>query len=141
MFGSGKMIIGGVLGLGLVGTAWAGDTVPQDNRCWGDIASQVARSDNPTNSGGGMGWHSRSGTAAGINGGFATTGIIQQPRQGVGNVSSSPPHNTDPGDGGNGQHAVNNGFLAATLDPVTGGAGDGVGLTCDSRDVEVDLQF
>ena len=79
MFGLGKMIIGGILGLSLVGTAWAEatndpSTGGQRNRCWGDIASQVAKPDSDNVTGGGMGAHSRSPTTAGINGGFGAVG-------------------------------------------------------------------
>ncbi len=87
--------------------------------------------------GGAMGLHSRSLTAAENNGGFASNGVftIPQPRDGVGNVSSGFPHNTPPGDGGNGQHAVNNGeFLATIADPATGvffsPTNPGTAITC-----------
>jgi hypothetical protein len=141
------MIIGGVLGLGLVGPTWAAS--PQDpskggqmNRCWGEIASGLAQFDSPNvdedDRGGGMGMHSRSGTAAAKNGGFANNPIVPigQPRTGVGNVSKGAPHNTHPGDGGNGQHAVNNGEgFATVLDPVTGtpmrGAGEPIECSLD----------
>jgi hypothetical protein len=102
-------------------------TSPQDpsvggqaNSCWGNVASQLAKI--------GMGEHSRSQTAADINGGFASNGLIQQPRNGVGNQSRTPdaPHQTQPGDGGNGVHATNNAILTDpsilgfAIDPVTG---------------------
>ena len=79
-----------------------------------------------------MGAHSRSQTAADNVGGFAnsTNPFGQdQPRAGVGNVSGGFPHGVAPGDGGNGQHAVNNGQgFSTVIDPVTGEAiptGDG----------------
>lgn len=107
----------------------------QLNQCWGQVASQIAKLPTPEGtSGGGMGQHSRSTKAADTNGGFANSnnafGITFNTdggRQGVGNVSKGQPHNVHPGDGGNGQHAINNssdnvngiGF-ATTLDPVNG---------------------
>jgi hypothetical protein len=136
------------LGLGLATTAWAAspqdpDTGGQLNQCWGQVASQTAQLDTPDGTnGGGLGQHSRSTQAANKNGGFASDdnefGITfnvkedggNAGRDGVGNVSSSPPHNTHPGDGGNGQHAINNGGLAAALDPVDG-QGAGEAITCD----------
>ena len=97
--------------------------VPQDNRCWGESASGLAQIEP-----GAMGQHSRSAKAPGDS--FADAFGIQEPREGVGNVSKNAPHNTDPGDGGNGQHAVNNGTadgFSGLFDPVTGafiGGGD-----------------
>jgi hypothetical protein len=132
------------VGLSLATAVWAQQ--PQDpstggqlNQCWGQVASGIAQLDTPEGtSGGGMGQHSRSTQAANNNGGFANDnngfGITfnvkedggNAGRVGVGNVSAGPPHNTHPGDGGNGQHAINNsnetsgaGF-ANILDPVTG---------------------
>lgn len=127
----------------------------QLNRCWGQVAGQIAKLDTPDGtSGGGMGQHSRSTQAANNNGGFAANNEEYGPnafgitfntdggRQGVGNVSKDPegPHNVHPGDGGNGQHAINNstsGF-SAVLNPVTGdatpaagGSGEVVDLNCD----------
>jgi hypothetical protein len=135
-------------GLGMATEAWAQS--PQDpgtggqlNECWGQVASQTAQLDTPDGtSGGGMGQHSRSTQAANTNGGFASDanefGIefnVKEEggnagRDGVGNVSDGPPHNTHPGDGGNGQHAINNGGLAAVLDPVDG-QGTGETINCD----------
>jgi hypothetical protein len=121
----------------------------QLNQCWGQIASQVAKLDTPDGtSGGGMGQHSRSTQAANTNGGFASDsngfGIqfnVDGGRTGVGNVSKGSPHNSHPGDGGNGQHAINNGSdtengagFSTILDPVTGQflpEGEVVELTCD----------
>jgi hypothetical protein len=40
-------------------------------------------------------------------------------RDGVGNVSRTV-HGAEPGDGGNGTHAVNNAELAGDLNPITG---------------------
>jgi hypothetical protein len=126
------------LALGLATPAWAQSThVEQDpavkgnlNKCWGQIASQTAKLGTPEGtSGGGMGQHSRATKAADINGGFAATGNgfgitfnVNGGRQGVGNVSADANgfHQTHPGDGGNGQHAMNNAGLATVLNPVTG---------------------
>ena len=141
-----KPLPGGLLiaaGLALAGTAMAAP--PQDpgtggqlNQCWGQVASQLAQFATPDGtSGGGMGQHSRSTQAANQNGGFASdnnafeiTLNVDGGREGVGNVSNGPPHSTHPGDGGNGQHAINNGNLAAVLDPVDG-QGAGQVLPCD----------
>ncbi len=115
-----------------------------NNQCWGQIASQLAKMSDTSVTGGGMGAHSRSETAANNNGGFAnsTNPFGQnQPRQGVGNVSSGAPHNTAPGDGGNGQHAVNNGeFFATIVNPVSGAPADPTaptGLSCDLLDPNI----
>lgn len=120
-------------GLGMAASAWAQasntpETGGQLNQCWGQIASQTAQLDTPDGtSGGGMGQHSRSTQAANLNGGFAATGNgfgiqfnVDGGRDGVGNVSAGENHNTHPGDGGNGQHAINNAGLAEALNPVTG---------------------
>jgi hypothetical protein len=125
------------LGLGLASAAWAGQTtraeqdpaVPGNlNKCWGQIASQTAKLDTPDGTNGGaFGQHSRSTQAANINGGFAAgdAGIRFNEdggRQGVGNVSADVEqrHNTSPGDGGNGVHAINNAAATAAINPVTG---------------------
>lgn len=128
----------------------------QLNQCWGQIASQVAKLDTPDGtSGGGMGQHARSTEAANKNGGFANSnnafGItfnVDGGRQGVGNVSKDPegPHNVHPGDGGNGQHAINNssdtvngiGF-STLLNPVTGEATPTLGGTAEVVDLKCDL--
>jgi hypothetical protein len=106
----------------------------QQNRQWGESASQLAKRSDDSVRGGGMGAHSRSTTAADKNGGFASSdnafGISfnqkedggNAGRDGVGNVSKNAPHNTHPGDGGNGQHAENNDALSSRVDPVTGEA-------------------
>lgn len=96
------------------------DPVPQDNRCWGESASGLAHIE-----AGAMGQHSRSQKAPGDSfaDNFGGGTILTEPRQGVGNVSRGAPHNTEPGDGGNGQHAVNNGTsdgFSGLIDPVTG---------------------
>jgi hypothetical protein len=142
-----KLPAAGALGLcfGLATAASAAE--PQDNRCWGEVASQLAQAESADGlTGGGMGLHSRSETAANINGGFANSANPfgqNQPRAGVGNVSAGPPHNTHPSDGGNGQHAANNGegftqlVNAVTGDPV---AADGSNLEtfeCSTLDQEV----
>jgi hypothetical protein len=99
----------------------------QINQCWGQIASGLAQFDSPNvtsdMNGGGMGMHSRSSQGATNNGGFANSpfGFGPGSREGVGNVSAGAPHNTSPGDGGNCQHAVNNGTVFSQIaDPVTG---------------------
>jgi hypothetical protein len=143
--------------LGIAGTAWAQqdpNTGGQLNQCWGQIASQTAKLDTPEGtSGGGMGQHSRSTQAANNNGGFAANNEEFGPngfgiefntdggRLGVGNATRGAPHFAEPGDGGNGQHAINNGSdvenglgLSTVLDPVTGDflpAGEVVELTCE----------
>ncbi len=87
-----------------------------------------------------MGSHSRSTTAADINGGFADSTDGRGPtfnelneegnhgRDGVGNVSADD--HDHPGDGGNGVHAESNGNLAAVFDPVDG-QGAGEAIPCD----------
>jgi hypothetical protein len=143
--------------LGIAGPAWAQQdpsTGGQLNQCWGQVASQTAKLDTPEGtSGGGMGQHSRSTQAADTNGGFANSdngfGITfnvkedggDAGRAGVGNATRGSPHFAEPGDGGNGQHAINNGSdlenglgLSTVLDPVTGQflpEGEVVELTCD----------
>lgn len=148
---SGAAAVSLVLGLATAASAQQ----PQDpgtggqlNGCWGQVASGIAQlggdDDIP---GGGMGSHSRSTTAANNNGGFASDDNFfritfneenddgNHGREGVGNVSRSA-HSTHPGDGGNGQHAINNsndGGLSNILDPVDGSfpsSGD-QGLGCD----------
>jgi hypothetical protein len=107
-----------------LGLATAGSAAPQDNVCWGKTASALAQRSDDSVAGGGMGAHSRSETAANNVGGFANSSNPfgqDQPRAGVGNVSGSFPHGVAPGDGGNGQHAVNNGQgFSTVIDPVTG---------------------
>jgi hypothetical protein len=100
-----------------------------------------------------MGAHSRSTQAANTVGGFASddnafgiTFNTDGGRQGVGNVSKGQPHNAHPGDGGNGQHAINNssdtvngiGFTTL-LDPVTGQATAALGGTAPDRELDCDL--
>ena len=106
----------------------------QLNREWGAAISQIAKMRDDSVTGGGMGAHARSTQAADNVGGFANSnnafGITfnekeeggNAGRQGVGNVSKNSPHNVHPGDGGNGQHALNNLALTNRLDPVTGEA-------------------
>ncbi|MBM3604612.1 MAG: hypothetical protein FJX25_07600 [Alphaproteobacteria bacterium] len=137
----------------------------QLNQCWGQIASQVAKLGGSDDiSGGGMGSHSRSTKAANNVGGFASDqngfgitfnvkGVIDPAtglpttnagRQGVGNMSKGAPHSTHTGDGGNGQHALNNSSdsvnglglsnlldgVSGQLTPVLGGTGAMNNLTC-----------
>ena len=112
-------------------------TTGQLNVNWGIVASNIARLDTTAEggTGGAMGQHSRSTQAADINGGFANSdngfGITLSDntdgspgRLGVGNASAFTGvggHDTAPGDGGNGQHALDNaGPLSSTLNPVNG---------------------
>lgn len=141
--------------LGFASTAWAQDTNTPDpggqqNQCWGQIASQLAQlGTDDAISGGGMGSHSRSTTAADINGGFATSTPPgptlnelndegNHGREGVGNVSATD-HETHPGDGGNGVHAENNAEAATRLNPVTGQRTSLAGGTAESVDLSCDL--
>jgi hypothetical protein len=108
------------------------ETGGQLNKEWGRVVSDLAQKSDPDVTGGGMGAHSRSTTAANNNGGFASgsngfnitfnvrDGDGNAGREGVGNVSAGELHNVHPGDGGNGQHALNNEQLSGVLDPVTG---------------------
>jgi hypothetical protein len=107
----------------------------QLNKCWGKIASATAQLtvNDPNIKGGAMGAHVRSSQGADRVGGFAST-TNDFPvnfnedggRLGVGGATRSFPHFEEPGDGGIGQHAINNGVgdnglgLANTFDPVTG---------------------
>ena len=138
--------IGSFLTLGMMPAAIAQQSIiePQDpsiggqqNSCWGNAASQTAKLSTPDGtSGGGMGQHSRSTQAANQNGGFASSdnafgitfndnaGEGSNGRLGVGNASRSQPHQTQPGDGGNGVHAQNNINFSNTIDPVTGQLGN-----------------
>jgi hypothetical protein len=142
-----KLSGAGAAALSLTLAIAASAAEPQDNRCWGEVASQLAQAESADGlKGGGMGLHSRSGTAADINGGFANSDNPfgqTQPRAGVGNVSAGAPHNTHPSEGGNGQHAANNGegftqlVNAVTGEPV---ADDGSNLEtfeCSTLDQEV----
>ncbi len=115
----------------------------QLNQCWGQTASQVAKLDTSgvDANGGGMGIHSRAAAGQGETFGDAFGFNTDGGRIGVGNVSGGAPHNTAPGDGGNGQHAINNGTDTANglgfsniIDPLTGQRGGITGgqtLTCD----------
>ena len=68
-----------------------------------------SRSDDSVN-GGGMGAHSRSQTAADNVGGFAnSTNPFGQDQPRAWGTCREASHTGLPGDGGNGQHAVNNG--------------------------------
>jgi hypothetical protein len=143
------------LGLGVTTAAWAQQDPNiggQLNKCWGKIASQTAKLDTPDGtSGGGMGQHSRSTQAANTNGGFAANneefgingfGIefnTDGGRLGVGNATRGDPHFAEPGDGGNGQHAINNANAANTLNPVTGDFTTAVGGTAEVVDLSCDV--
>jgi hypothetical protein len=145
-----KLLVAGISLAAGIAMSGAAQAAPQDNQCWGKVASGLAQFDSPNKTsdmkGGSMGMHSKSTQAANINGGFASDanafGITfntenddgNHGRQGVGNVSEGFPHNTAPGDGGNGQHAVNNGeVLATVVDPATGTfmGGTGEPINCD----------
>ena len=96
-------------GIAMSGAAQA---APQDNQCWGKVASGLAQFDSPNKTsdmkGGSMGMHSKSTQAANITGGFASDsnafGITfntenadgNHGRQGVGNVSEGPPTTRPP---------------------------------------------
>ena len=101
----------------------------QLNQCWGQIAGQIAKLDTSgvNANGGGMGIHSRAaagqGETFGDNPPFGEPFNTNGGRTGVGNVSQTFPHNTHPGDGGNGQHAINNGLFSSIVDPLTGAFG------------------
>jgi hypothetical protein len=102
----------------------------QLNQCWGQIASQTAQLDTSVvdANGGGMGIHTRAAAGQGDTFGDAFGFNTDGGRDGVGNVSDGRPHNVDPGDGGNGQHAINNsndsdaptGGFSNLIDPLTG---------------------
>lgn len=107
-------------------------TTGQLNKCWGEAASGTAQLETPDDTNGGaMGQHSRSTTAANKNGGFASddnaAGITfneenedgNHGRNGVGNQTRDF-HDTEPGDGGQGVHAINNVNASRFFDPVTG---------------------
>ncbi len=116
------------------------DITGQGNKNWGKVASNLAQlptegstaRDGSDANGGAMGQHARATTAADNNGGFANSdnGFNIQlnvkdadgnaGRDGVGNATRGAPHNSEPGDGGNGTHAVNNAEASAFLNPITG---------------------
>jgi hypothetical protein len=139
--------------LGIAGTAWAQqdpNTGGQLNKCWGQIASQTAKLDTPEGtSGGGMGQHSRSTQAANLSGGFTADGNgfgitfnVKEDggnagREGVGNVSATD--HDEPGDGGNGVHAIANADAATRLNPVTGQRTPALGGTAEVVDLSCDL--
>jgi hypothetical protein len=130
LFSASLILAAGLMtaGIAQAQTAQHSDPQPQDNRCWGEAASALAKLGKDDGiSGGGMGSHSRSATAADKNGGFRSNDTFApgdgQPRAGVGNVTRDPngPHHTDPGTGGLGVHAVNNAdFFSTIANPVTG---------------------
>lgn len=150
MSASKLLLTGAILGFGLM-AAGVVEAKPAatNNQCWGKVASGLAQFDSPyvtdDMNGGGMGMHSRASQGATNNGGFANSdfGFGPGPRDGVGNVSAGAPHNTAPGDGGNGQHAVNNGeFFSTIADPVTGtiltpGSPTGGTIECDLLDQNI----
>lgn len=124
------------LSLMIGGAGGAAAASPQDpstggqlNQCWGQVAAQIAKLDTSgvNANGGGMGIHSRAaagqGETFGDNPPFGEPFNTDGGRTGVGNVSQGFPHNTHPGDGGNGQHAINNGLLSSVFNPLTGAFG------------------
>jgi hypothetical protein len=111
----------------------------QLNQCWGQVASQIAQLDtgDVAAKGGGMGIHTRAAAGQGTTFGDAFGFNLDGGRTGVGNVSASVsgPHRVAPGDGGNGQHAINNsndtvnsttGGFSNIIDPLTGQSGSSV---------------
>lgn len=151
------VLTGALFALLIVGTMTANAATPQDpkvggqlNQCWGQISSQLAQlevdaEDGEVLKGGSHGLHNRSTTAADISGGFAHTGNdagvllnVDGGRSGVGNVSLDV-HFVAPGDGGNGQHAINNstdtdsptGGLSNLVNPYSGDATTAAGGTGD----------
>jgi hypothetical protein len=83
----------------------------QLNRCWGEIASQLAQlPTDGTANGGAMGLHSKSFAAPDATFRDSVFGG-PGPRLGIGNATggTTGPHQVAPGDGGVGQHAINNG--------------------------------
>jgi hypothetical protein len=108
----------------LVGTAGAmaqkTTRVPNDpavggqlNRCWGEIASQLAQmsTDGIDANGGAMGLHSKDNNAPDTTFRDSVFGGTDNNRLGIGNATggTTGPHQVAPGDGGIGQHAINNG--------------------------------
>jgi hypothetical protein len=88
------------------------------NQCWGAIANQMGGA-------GIMGTHSS-----------AHSPFTSQPRKGVANQSrfleeTGRIEEGDPKYGGNGFHAIANGQLVATIDPVTGEDSGLDPMTCD----------
>jgi hypothetical protein len=125
-------VVAGLSAVCLLGGASVATAGGQLNQCWGQVASQLAKLGGEDDiAGGGMGSHSRSTQAANTVGGFANDnnafGIsfnTDGGRDGVGNVSKGAPHSTDPGDGGNGQHAINNSSTTTSSNvPGLGGSG------------------
>jgi hypothetical protein len=132
-------------------------TPGQGNKDWGKVASNLAQlstegstaPDGSDANDGAMGQHTRATTAADNNGGFAHSGNdfgIQfnvkeagdnAGRAGVGNATRGAPHNSEPGDGGNGTHAVNNAEAAGVLNPVTGEFTANAGGTAEDVSVEL----
>jgi hypothetical protein len=166
MTGSFRILPGAaaVVCLCLAGTAWAKQDPAvggQLNQCWGQISSQLAKLETPEGTkGGAHGQHSRSTQAADRNGGFANSnngfgitfnvkeeGETNAGRLGVGNATRAAPHNAEPGDGGNGQHAINNSSMivngrvgaSRTLNPVTGQFTTEAGGTAEVVDLSCDL--
>ncbi len=128
------------------------DITGQGNKDWGKVTSNLAQlsTEDSDGNGGAMGQHARATKAADINGGFANSGNgfeIQfnvkdagdnAGRAGVGNATRGAPHNSEPGDGGNGTHAMNNAEAAAVLNPITGEFTTNAGGTAE--DVSGELQ-
>jgi hypothetical protein len=99
------------------------ETGGQLNRCWGDVASDLAQLDTSSTglNGGAMGLHSMDNNTPQET----FRDVFNGPRLGIGNGTAQEegPHAAAPGDGGLGEHAINNG--TTTTDGVTflGGLG------------------
>jgi hypothetical protein len=127
------------------------------NKCWGEVAAAIAQLDVPEQgtvyvnfagetfvfdgNGGAMGLHSRDPNGQGTT--FFDSFPNTDNRAGIGNATGNEagPHHVEPGDGGLGEHAINNGTsstglgLSNFIDPSTGGfIVEPVELTCSLDD-------
>jgi hypothetical protein len=98
---------------------------PQLNRCWGEIASQLAQlPTDGTANGGAMGLHSKDNNApdATFRDSFLFDPNVTN-RAGIGNGTANVdgPHGIAPADGGLGQHAINNGTTTSGATFTSGG--------------------
>jgi hypothetical protein len=95
----------------------------QLNRCWGEMASQLAQLDTSgiDANGGAMGLHSKDNNAPDTTFRDSAFGGTTNNRLGIGNGTAdvNGPHGVAPGDGGLGAHAINNGSTL-TEGPVGG---------------------
>jgi len=114
-----------VLAIGLVmaGMAQAQEQPPATtNQCWGDVASEMGQR-------GIMGQHSSSHsvfTPDPGDGGREGVANQNQVLADDGVISTG-----DPGEGGNGLHAIAVGELVGTINPVTGAEGTADPIVCD----------